>query len=298
MNNKAFKSGIVSISGNPNVGKSTLLNFILGQKLAIVTPKAQTTRGAIRGIYNEEEMQILFIDNPGFLKPKSMLDDFMLKQARKSIKDADLIYYVVEPRVPDELEVKNQLASFKREKKPVILLINKVDSLPRAEVLPVIDKFKSMFEFLDVFPISAVKGDNIDALLKKTKDSLPEGEAIFPTDMVSDQYEKYFVEELIREKIFFLTQQEIPYSATVKVKEFKQQDEGKLFIRAEIIVERESHKPIIIGKGGLMIKKIGQKSRMEIEKFLGEPCYLELFVKVVKDWKNIDSKLRNLGYER
>lgn len=298
MNSNLFKSGIVSISGNPNVGKSTLLNFILGQKLAIVTPKPQTTRGAIRGIYNRENMQILFVDNPGFLKPKSLLDDFMIRQARKNVKNADLVYYVVEPRIPDELDVKNQVSLFKREKKPVFLLINKVDSIIKCDILPIIDKYKLLYEFDGIFPVSALKGDNIDVLLKKTEDILPQGEPIFPPDMISDQYERYFVEELIREKIFFLTQQEVPYSTTVKVNEFKQQNQDKTYIRADIIVEREAHKPIIIGKGGVMIKKIGQKSRLEIEKFLGEPCYLELFVKVVKDWKNTDSKLRSFGYER
>ncbi len=290
------KAGVVSISGNPNVGKSTLLNAILGQKLAIVSSRPQTTRGIIRGIYNSVGLQVLFVDNPGFLSPRNKLDEFMFKQARESIHKANLIYLVVEPEKPDESFVKKITGSLVKENRPVFLVINKVDRLPKEELLPIIETYQSYYPFKQIIPISALNGDNIGVLLKETEKYMPEGEPFYPQDMVSDQYERYFVAELIREKLFHFTHQEVPYSTAVKIEDFKPRDVGKWFIRATIVVEKSTHKGIIIGKGGLLLRKIGRTARKDIEDFLGQQCYLELFVKVVKDWKTNKYHLRDLGY--
>ena len=291
-----FKTGVVSISGRPNVGKSTLLNSIIGQKMAIVSPKPQTTRGVIRGIYTDKTMQVVYVDNPGFLKPRDKLDEFMFKQARESIKNADLIYFVVEPALPDREAVLHDLQPIIQENRPVFLLINKVDIIDKELLLPIIDAYQSIHKFEQIIPISALKTDNIQPLLKATLPYIPEGEPLFPEDMLSDQFERYLVSELIREKIFEVTHQEVPYSVAVKIDEFAERSNGKTYIRADIIVERTSHKSMLIGKQGGMVKLIGKKARFEIEEFLGSSVYLELFVKVVKKWKEKDSCLREFGY--
>ncbi|MDX9703111.1 MAG: GTPase Era [Candidatus Auribacterota bacterium] len=296
MNKKLFKTGVVSISGKPNVGKSTLLNSIIGQKMAIVSPKPQTTRGVIRGIYTGESMQVLFVDNPGFLKPRDKLDEFMFKQARESIKNADLVYFVVEPSLPDEESVRLDLKPIVQDKRPVFLVVNKIDSINKELLLPVIDAYRSLHQFDQIIPVSALKSNNTQTLLAETEKYLPEGEPLFPEDMVSDQFERYFVSELIREKVFEVTHQEVPYSVAVKIDEFVQRPQGKLYIRADIIVERTAHKSILIGKQGGMIKLIGKKARFAIESFMGCETYLELFVKVVEKWKEKDSCLREFGY--
>lgn len=291
-----IRTGIVSISGEPNVGKSTLLNAIMGQKLAIVSPRPQTTRGVIRGIYNGDGVQILFVDNPGFLAPKNKLDQFMFKQARESIKQAELVYLVVTHEMPDNTFTRTLPQEITRGDRPVFLIINKVDIIPKGKILPVIDAYQSLYPFKKIIPLSAVTGENIDVLLSETRKNLPESEPLFPEDMVSDQYERFFVAELIREKVFQFTHQEIPYSVAVKIDEFKPREIGKWFIRATLVVERDSHKGILIGRDGLLIKKIGQTARRDIENFLDTECYLELFVKVVKNWKKNDHILRELGY--
>ncbi|MEW6534058.1 MAG: GTPase Era [Candidatus Auribacterota bacterium] len=297
MTKNNFRSGIISIAGNPNVGKSTLLNRLLGQKIAIVSPRPQTTRGVIRGIYTDDKMQILFVDNPGFLSPRDKLDEFMFKQAHASVNSADLVYLVVEPRMPDQAFQEKVLVPVIEAQKPVFLLINKVDTIAKIELLPIIDAFNKLYTFKQIIPLSALQGDNVADLLKATVDYLPEGPPLFPDDMVSDQYERFFVSELIREKIFLLTHQEIPYSVAVRIDEFAQREEGKWFIRATIVLDKESHKGIVIGKGGFLIKKIGSAARLDIEDMLGVECYLELFVKVIKDWKKKDIYLRELGYK-
>lgn len=296
MNQESFKSGIISISGKANVGKSTLLNSIMGQKMAIVSSKPQTTRGVIRGIYTDDSMQILFVDNPGFLKPRDKLDEFMFKQAVESIKNADLVYYVVEPAPPDESAVRADLQNALRDDRPVFLILNKIDLIKKDVLLPIIDAYRSVYDFKEIIPISALKENNLQTLLEQTKQYLPEGDPLFPRDQISDQYERYFAAELIREKVFEVTHQELPYSVAVKIDEFVQREHGKLYIRADIIVERANHKAMIIGKQGKMIKLIGKKSRIEIETFLGIPVFLELYVKVIPKWKEKDSCLRDLGY--
>ncbi len=291
-----MKIGIVSISGDPNVGKSTLLNNIMGQKLSIVSSKPQTTRGVIRGIYNQTDSQILFVDNPGFLKPRNKLDQFMFRQSKESIRESDIVYLMVEPQIPDDESVKFQLGSVTRETRPIFLIINKIDTIPKDQILSIIEAYSGLYDFAEIFPISALDGDNVSHLLSKTKDLMKEGVPLFSQDIVSDQYEKYFVSELIREKVFNLTHQEIPYSVAIKIEEFKRRADCKLYIRAVLVVERDTHKGMIIGKSGAMIKQIGRLARKDIEEFVDGQCYLELFVKIDKNWKTSDSKLRELGY--
>lgn len=297
MHNSEYKTGIVSISGNPNVGKSTLLNRLLGMKLAIVSPRPQTTRGVIRGIFSSEQMQILFVDNPGFLTPRDKLDEFMFKQARDSLHSAELIYLVVEPKRPDDLFETEILQPVIETKKPVFLIINKIDTVAKPEILPLIEAYRACYDFEQIIPISAANGENIDTLLAQTAQYLPEGPPLFPEEMVSDQYERFFVSELIREKIFLLTHHEVPYSVAIRVDEFKQREQGKWFIRATIVVERDSHKGIIIGKNGSLIKRIGQSARRDIEDMIDTACFLELHVKVIKNWKKSEMHLRDFGYK-
>ena len=292
----SFKSGVVSICGDPNVGKSTLLNAVMGQKMAIVSRKPQTTRGVIRGIYTKDNVQILFVDNPGFIEPKDKLDTFMFNQARDSIREADLVLFVVEPKLPDEQTVMKNIEPIAHNKRPVVLVVNKIDTIPKLEILPLIESYRSIYNFEDIIPISAIKKDNIDTLMEQTVKLLPEGLPLFPEDIVSDQFERYFVAELIREKVFLLTHQEVPYSVAVKIVEIKERPGAKTLIRADVIVSRTAHKAMIIGEKGSLIKKIGQSARRDIEEFLGGPCYLELFVKIIKNWQKSEKHLKEFGY--
>jgi len=287
---------VVSICGDPNVGKSTLLNAVMGQKMAIVSRKPQTTRGVIRGIYTKDNVQVLFVDNPGFIEPKDKLDTFMFNQARDSIREADLVLFVVEPQLPDEAALLKNLEPIVHNKRPVLLLINKIDTVQKQEILPLIEAYNSIYKFKSIIPISAIKKDNIDSLMEQTVSLLPEGMPLFPEDIVSDQFERYFVAELIREKVFLLTHQELPYSVAVKIIEIKERPGAKTLVRADVIVSRTAHKAMVIGDKGSLIKKIGQSARRDIEEFLGNPCYLELFVKVIKNWQKSEKHLKEFGY--
>ncbi len=291
-----MKVGYVAVIGKPNVGKSTLVNTLLKFKLAAVSPKPQTTRYKILGIISEEDAQILILDTPGIFK-KSMyaLHDYMIKEAVESIRDADVVVWVVEPVMPTELEedIAEKIREATKEKKtPVILAINKIDTVHKNALLPIMDAYSNLYDFVSYVPISALKNDGLDILLEEIKKYLPEGEPFYPTDQITDKPLRFIVAEIIREKIFLHYRQEIPYSTAVKVEEFREGD--VVFIRAVIFVERESQKGILIGKGGQALKKVGTKARKEIEEILGKKVYLELWVKVKKDWRENLSFIREM----
>ncbi|MBK8981724.1 MAG: GTPase Era [Ignavibacteria bacterium] len=282
------KSGFVTIFGAPNAGKSTLLNALLNYNLSVVNKKVQTTRDRILGILTEENYQIVFIDTPGILEPKYELQKFMLKEIKSSLEEADLIIHIIDAAKINLDKLKKIDEEFKdqmRNKKRIIVL-NKVDLITKTNLLPVMENISSNFGYDDTVPISAAKFENLDTLKNVILEFLPEGEFFFSKDTLTNKPEKFFVSEIIREKILTYYHEEIPYSIIVNVTEFKERSENLIFINADIIVERESQKIIIIGKGGSSLKKLGNKSRLEIEKFLGKKVYLELFVKIRKDWRN------------
>jgi len=290
-----FKFGVVAVIGRPNVGKSTLINRILGQKVAIVSERPQTTRSTIRGILNRDDAQIVYLDTAGLHKPKDKLGDAMVKSARLAAVRSDQIYLMVDIKVmPDEEKaVINLLPSFHQ---PVFLILNKIDRIRKEELLPLIDTYKDLYPFPEIFPVSAIAGDNIDVLVDKTVEYLPPGDKQFPEDIISDQMERYFISEFIRENIYRFTHQEIPYSAAVEIEEVKEREEKPFYVKAKILIERDSQKGIIIGKGGKMIKKIGEAARREIEDFIGKKVFLDLWVKVEKDWRKDEKILKRLGY--
>lgn len=288
-----FYSGFVAIIGKPNVGKSTLMNALLGEKLSIVTPKAQTTRNRITGILNGENYQVIFIDTPGIFEPTYKLQKYMVQNAIKAASESDIILFMVE--ASDNLDDfrKDIYEKVSDKKKKIILAINKVDKIKdKGELLPLISEYHNKFGFDEIIPISALKGDGLADLHKIIIESLPEGGMFYPPDEISDLPERFFVAEIIREKIFLKTQQEIPYSTTVQTDEVKRREDGKIYIRATIYVEKNSQKGIIIGDKGKMLKDIGQNARKDIEDWLGLPVYLDLWVSVKQDWRDKESFLR------
>ncbi|HEB76020.1 MAG TPA: GTPase Era [Nitrospirae bacterium] len=290
-----FRSGYVSIVGRPNVGKSTLLNSILGEKVAIVTDKPQTTRNRIVGVKTTPSAQIVFIDTPGIHRPMERLGEFMMKEAMDSLKEVDIVLLVVEPRMPRKEE--EAITDLLKERKnlTVFLLINKIDTVPKAEILPVIDRYSALHPFNEIIPVSALKGDGLDIVLGKIIEYLPEGPKYYPDDIFTDQLERSMAAEIIREKIMSLTEEEIPYSVAVEVVQWEEK-ENMVVINANIYVEKESQKGIIIGKRGAMLKAIGIASRREIEDLLNTKVYMDLWVKVKKDWRKKTGTLRELGY--
>ena len=288
-------SGFVSIIGKPNVGKSTLLNRLVGERLAAVSKKPQTTRGVIRGILTTPQGQAIFLDTPGIHDPRDPLGRWMIAEIRKSIQDADLIYWMVFPQIPRR-EDQELVEEFKKIKTPVFLLINQMDRVAKPQVLPVIDQFRKFFPFREIIPISALQGDNIPILVRRTFEELPENPPFFPEEMMTDQNERTVVSEMIREKLFRFTGEEIPYSSAVEIEEFKERSERLVAIKAVLIVEKDSQKSILIGKGGAKIKQIGQEARREIENFLGKKVFLELWVKTLKDWKKDPTTMKRLGF--
>jgi GTPase len=293
---KNFKAGFVSVSGMPNVGKSTLVNHLIGSKLAIVSPKPQTTRGVIKGILTTDTAQIIFLDTAGIHTPKDKLGDFMVAAAKMTFAEADIIYMLVECQKPHHADV--ELArELKKTGKRVFLIINKIDRVQKDVLLPLIDSYKGLMDFNEIIPVSALSGENLDRLLETTIANLPESSAFYPDDIISDQVQRDFIAEFIREKIFHYTQQEIPYSTAVVIEEMKEREEGGAYIQAVIYVEKESQKGILIGSGGAMIKKIGFDARREIQQFMGYGgVYLDLQVKVEKHWRENIKSLKKLGY--
>ncbi len=290
-----LRSGYVSITGRPNVGKSTLLNTILGEKIAIVTPKPQTTRNRIIGIKNMPDCQIIFIDTPGIHKPKHMLGKIMVRESREIVKEVDVILFVVESKTPGKGDI-FILKTLVDLQKPVFLIINKVDTIRKPELLPIIQEYNSLFKFNEIIPISALKGDGVDILLKTIINYIPEGPKYFPDNLVTDQVERFMVSEIIRENIINMTMEEVPHSVAVEITDWHERQDGVIFIKANIYVEREGQKGIIIGKGGEKLKAVGSQTRLEIEKLLCAKVFLELWVKVKKDWRSNAQALKELGF--
>ena len=297
---KDFRSGYVSIIGAPNVGKSTLLNTILGQKLAIVTPKPQTTRNQIRGIVTTDTHQIIFVDTPGLMDPKYLLQSEMVRTAHGAMRDADIILFVIDVSKQNETietEIIDQIQRLKRCKK--ILVLNKVDLVDKRILLPIIEGFNEKPQFDEIIPISAKTGDGVPSLLERVATLLPSGPLYYPEDQLSDLPERFFISETIREKILLITKREVPYSCAVVIEEFEKRkrktSEDIQYIRAIVYAEKQTQKQIIIGKGGKIVKRVGELARLDIERFLDIPVYLELYVTVKANWRRDRSKLKELG---
>lgn len=295
---KKFYSGFVSLVGRPNVGKSTLMNRLIGEKIAIISNKPQTTRNRVQSILTKDDFQIVFIDTPGIHKPRHKLGEFMVKSAETTLNEVDAVLMLIE--LADRVLEADRLIieKFSKIKSPVILVINKVDSTDKERVFKVIDNYRKLYDFAEIVPISALEGTNTDELLEVIKKYLPEGPQYFPSDMITDQPERQIAAEIIREKALRLLQEEIPHGIAVEIMEMKKRPEGNMVdVRATIYCEKDSHKGIIIGKHGAMLKKIGTNAREDIQKLLGSPIYLDLWVKVKKDWRDNDFLLKNFGYE-
>jgi GTPase len=292
-----FKAGYVAIIGRPNVGKSTLLNRLLGQKVSIVSPRPQTTRNRILGIKSLRGAQIVFLDTPGIHRSEQLFNREMVRAALKTIDEADLILWMVDaeaPETPDDLSILDELG---RAKRPVFLLINKVDRVAKGLLLPIIDRFRERLPFREIVPISATAGDNVDTLEALLVRDLPEGQPFFPEDQLTDRHERFVIGELIREQAFHLLRQELPYAVAVTVERVREGDGAdRVDVAATIHVEKASQKGIVIGAGGQMLKQIGQRSRREIEALLGRHVDLRLWVKVREAWRRDARALRELGY--
>ena len=290
-----MKSGFVSLIGRPNVGKSTLINSIIGKKVAIVSDKPQTTRNRIEGIYNEENVQIVFVDTPGIHKPKHKLGKYLNNQAYYSINDVDVILFLVDGSDTLGGGDRYVIDCLKEIDKPVILVINKVDRVPKENILLKIDEYKDLYPFKEIVPLSALKKDNVNTLIKVIKKYLPDSVKYFEDGMITNKRLEFLIAELIREKVFNLTKEEVPHSITCVVEQINK-EKNNFSIDASIIVDRESLKKIIIGNKGSMVKEIGIKARKDIEELLGEKVYLELFVKVVKKWRDKEKYLQEFGF--
>ncbi|WP_297989297.1 GTPase Era [Anoxybacillus sp.] len=294
---KGYKSGFVAIIGRPNVGKSTFLNRVIGQKIAIMSDKPQTTRNKIQGVYTTDDAQIIFIDTPGIHKPKHKLGDFMVKVAQSALQEVDLILFMVNAVEGlgrgDEFIIER----LKHVQTPVFLVINKIDEVHPDDLLPLIEQYRSLHAFAEVIPISALQGNNVETLLQQIKNYLPEGPQYYPAHQVTDHPERFIIAEFIREKALHLTREEVPHSIAVVIDSIERRENSDtVYVAATIIVERDSQKGIIIGKRGQMLKEIGQRARIDIEALLGSKVFLELWVKVQKDWRNKMGQLRDLGY--
>lgn len=297
MQSKAdFRSGFVAIIGRPNVGKSTLLNRVLGQKIAIMSDKAQTTRNKIQGIYTDKDSQIIFMDTPGIHKPKHALGEFMLETAYSALKEVEIVLFLINANEPIGRGDKFIIDKLKSLKTPIYLIINKIDLVSPESVLKTIETYRKELPFVHVIPISALQGNNVDNMLDTIKSHLPVGPQYYPADQVSDHPEYFVVAEFIREKVLQLTKEEIPHSVAVVVDQMQKNAQGKVHVFATIIVERSSQKGIVIGKGGKLLKEIGTRARQDIERLLGEKVFLELWVKVQKDWRDKQSSLSDYGY--
>jgi GTPase len=295
-----FRSGYVAIIGEPNVGKSTLLNALLKQKISIVTNKPQTTRHKILGILSGDDHQIVFLDTPGIIKPKYLLQEVMMQFAASAVKDADIIMLLVDADKAKRKEYEvseDAVIQIKAANKKTFLVVNKIDLLKKEEVLPVLNDLQKLFLFDEVVPVSALRVFNTGELVSTIVKYLPEHAPFYDTDIVSNAQEKFFVSEIVREKIFEQFEEEIPYSTTVEVVEFKERQGEKHFIAADIIVERNSQKGILIGKQGSALKKLGSSARRAIEEFIGHGVFLELHVKVREDWRENKQWLNRFGYK-
>lgn len=292
-----FKSGFIALVGRPNVGKSTLLNALVGEKVAIVSTKPQTTRSRITGIRTTENAQLIFLDAPGMARPRSALNRHMAQIARETYQQVDVILLVTDASGTDQLANDEFiLQQLKDMKTPVFLVLNKIDLIDHRQILPLIETYQQRFPFAEYVPVSALKADNLEALLRATIQYLPEGPRYFPSDQLTDQPERFLIAELIREQIFTQTEQEVPYQTAVMVERMEDTDHGILRVEATVYVERDSQKGIVIGKRGSRLKHIGQVARQEIERRLNTRVYLALWVKVRKDWSENEQLIRDMGY--
>ena len=294
--NKNHKSGFIAVIGRPNVGKSTLINTLIGQKIAIMSDKPQTTRTRILCILTKPDMQIVFLDTPGIHKPKDKLGEYMVKAAEGTLKEVDGIFFVVdatEKMGPGERYIMERLEA---TSKPVILAVNKLDLIEREQALPIIASYTAKYDFAGVVPISAKEGMNLEGLLEEAAKYLPEGPQYYPEDMITDQPERLIVAELVREKVLHLTRDEVPHAIAVEVDEMTTRPNDDVYIRATVYVERDSQKGIIIGAKGAMLKEIGALAREDIQNLLGSRVFLDLWVKVKKDWRNRTGVLHNFGF--
>lgn len=290
------KSGFVSIIGRPNVGKSTFTNRVIGHKIAIMSDKAQTTRNKIQGVMTREDAQIIFLDTPGIHKPKHKLGDYMMRVAKNTLSEIDAIMFMV--NVNEDIGRGDEyiMEMLKNVKTPVFLVLNKIDLVHPDALMPKIEKYKTYMNFTEIVPISALEGLNVDHFIDVLKDYLPEGPKYYPDDQISDHPEQFVVGEIIREKILHLTSEEIPHAIGVNVDRMIKESEERVRIEATIFVERDSQKGIVIGKGGKKLKEVGKRARRDIEMLLGSKVYLELWVKVQKDWRNKVNFIRQMGY--
>ena len=298
MENQEFHSGFVAIIGRPNVGKSTFLNRVIGEKIAIMSDKAQTTRNKIQGIYTRKDAQIVFIDTPGIHKPHSQLGDFMVQSALSTLNEVDAVLFMVNAtqkrgKVDDFI-----IERLKKVHKPIYLVINKIDKIHPDKLLDIITEYKDTLDYKEVYPISALQGNNVPELIDNLVADLPEGPQYYPDDQITDHPERFIAGELIREKVLQLTREEVPHSVAVVVDRIKRETDEKVLVQATIIVERPSQKGIIIGKGGKMLKEIGIRARKDIELMLGDKVYLELWVKVQPNWKDRKADLAAFGYKQ
>jgi len=295
--NSEYKSGFVAVIGRPNVGKSTLINSLIGQKVVIMSDKPQTTRNKILCVLTLSDSQILFIDTPGIHKPKHKLGEYMVQTAEATLREVDVILFVVdatEEMGAGEKYILERLAGINT---PVILTVNKIDQIAKQQVLPIIQKYTACHDFTGVVPISALEHTNLEGLVTEIKKYLEPGPQYYPSDMITDQPERLVIAELIREKVLHLTREEIPHAIAVDIEEITTRPNDDLYVRAVIYVERESQKGIVIGARGSLLKEVGRQARSDIENLLGSKVFLDLWVKVKKDWRNRDGILRNFGYE-
>lgn len=293
-----FKSGFISIIGRPNVGKSTFLNKVIGQKISIMSDKPQTTRNKIQGVLTKDDCQMVFIDTPGIHKPKHRLGDFMMKVAENTLNEVDAVLFMINAKEGFGKGDQFIIDRMEKVKSPVFLIINKIDLVTPEQLLKLIDEYKDKADFEEIIPISALEGNNVDHLLDELLKHLPEGPQYYPADQVTDHPERFIITELIREKALHLTREEIPHSIAVVMENMVKRKDEKILIQATIITERSTQKGIIIGKQGSMLKEIGVQARKDIETLLGSKVYLELWVKVKKDWRNKESQLNELGFKK
>lgn len=297
MENNNFKSGFVAVIGRPNVGKSTLINSLIGQKIAIMSDKPQTTRNRIMCVLTTDSEQVIFLDTPGIHKPLHKLGEYMVKAAEDTLKEVDAILFVVDATEDLGSGERYIMERLQATRKPVILIVNKLDLIDKREVLPIIKKYTKEYKFAGVVPISAKEKLNLDSLLGELNQYLPKGPQYYPSDTVTDQPERLIAAEMIREKVLHLTRDEIPHAIAVDIEEMKTRSDEKVYIRATIYVERDSQKGIVIGKRGSLLKEIGALARKDIEIMLGSRVYLDLWVKVKKDWRDRSNILRELGFK-
>ncbi|WP_261305729.1 GTPase Era [Paenibacillus andongensis] len=296
MSKKEFKSGFVAIIGRPNVGKSTLMNQIIGQKIAIMSDKPQTTRNKIHGVYTSNNGQIVFLDTPGIHKPTSKLGDYMSKVAHGTLGEVDAVLFLVDVAEGIGGGDRYIIEQLKHVETPVILVLNKIDLVQPEALLAIITNYKDLYNFAEIVPVSALKGNNVTTLLEQIVRYLPEGPQYYPADQITDHPEQFVCAELVREKILHLTREEIPHSIAVQIEDMRVEPNGVVHISAVIFVERDSQKGIVIGKQGSLLKEIGRQARRDIETLLGSKTFLELWVKVKKDWRNQERVLRDLGF--